>query len=144
MENVIPIDQLESAIDQAVEKMARGVATLRAKGIMAEMDEEVSFQAVVVFDWQSLNIAKDEVGETTGIQGGTTSEVQGGSTSSRQTGTTTSKQTGTTTSNQTGTTTSDQTGTTTTNREVNEDRHEEQQTDYGHDEKTTVDTSYTQ
>lgn len=62
MENVIPIAQLPAFIDEAIAKVTEGVRLARERGILAELPKEIQIDAVVVTDWQALEVISKETG----------------------------------------------------------------------------------
>lgn len=63
--DVVPIEDLDSCIDAAIEKINAGVAALRARGIQAELPSEVKFSMVVVKRWQALEVAAVQTQQAT-------------------------------------------------------------------------------
>lgn len=53
---VIPIDQLRSAVSQAIMQACLGVDDTRGRGMVIDMPEEVDIQCTVVFGWQELEM----------------------------------------------------------------------------------------
>ena len=58
---VIPIEQLRSAVSQAILEACKGVSDTRDKGIVIDLPKEFDIQATIVFGWQSLEIRSESV-----------------------------------------------------------------------------------
>lgn len=60
--DVLPIDQVRSAVAEAIMQACLGVDDVRGKGIIIDLPEFVDVQCVVVMEWQSLEIRSESTG----------------------------------------------------------------------------------
>lgn len=82
MENIVPIDQLDSHISKVLEKIRYGVAAQRNSGLICDMPEEVIFDCQVIFKFQSLAVRRvSEIVEDSNRTEGSTTTDSGTSTS---------------------------------------------------------------
>lgn len=81
MENVVPIEQLDSFIEEVIAKVNAGAWAARQKGVAANLPEAIQFQVTVVKQWQveSLAATVERLSTQSEHQGGTTRETQTGS-----------------------------------------------------------------
>lgn len=79
MENIVRISDLSRFVQDTLDGIRNGVAAARATGLLVELPEEVSFTALVIQDWQALEITGSDKTESREEQGGGTTEVQNSS-----------------------------------------------------------------
>jgi hypothetical protein len=79
MENIVRISELPKFIEDTVLAVSSGLAAARAKGVLVDMPKEIQFTAIVVSDFQALEMNGGSVVESVETQGGTNKETVDGS-----------------------------------------------------------------
>lgn len=90
MENIVRISDLPKFIEDTVLAVNNGLAAARAKGVQVDMPKEITFSAIVISEFQSLELQGGNVVEQVEEQGGGSKETTTGEDSQR----TQSQQTG--------------------------------------------------
>ena len=80
MENVVPIEELDSFISEVIAKVNAGLSVAREAGVTVKMPREIQVSAIVVKQWQVEGLEFTTRRETNenGTQGGKTTETQNG------------------------------------------------------------------
>lgn len=90
MENIVRISDLPKFIEDTVLAVNAGLAAARVKGVLVDMPKEIQFSAIVVSDFQALELQGGDVVESVEEQGGGSKETTTGEdtqrTQSEQTG----------------------------------------------------------
>ena len=71
MPEFMPIGDLRSAVNQAIDSIAAAVADQRDRGLLVDMPEEIQFQANLIYGWQVLEMRSESVGVSAETTGGT-------------------------------------------------------------------------
>lgn len=97
MENIVKMEDIGDCVARTIRGISEGILTAREGGIQAEFTEdgEISFNMVVVRDFQTLEVLRSENGDQTETEGGSTRETQNGTRSEEQNGTRSEEQNGT-------------------------------------------------
>jgi hypothetical protein len=71
MPEFMPIGDLRVSINQAIDSIAAAVADQRDRGLLVDMPESIDFQAILIFDWQALEMRVESTGVSAETTGGT-------------------------------------------------------------------------
>lgn len=78
MQNIVPIEELDSFISEVIAKVNAGLSVAREAGVTVKMPREIQVSAFVVKKWQVEELEFTTRRETSenGTQGGKTTESQ--------------------------------------------------------------------
>jgi len=129
MENIVPIEEFGTFVQECVAEINKGLAASRASGILVEMPESLQVSALVVRRWQpeEFQIIGAKESKEEGLQGGITTETQ----------------VGTTTETQGGSTAETQEGDSTETVSSNDQSSKQDASENKHTQKTETETNYT-
>jgi len=76
LQNIVRIDEISECVERTIAGVREGVAAARRAGIQVELPAEITFEMIVIKDFQLLEVETSENGTTQEIQGGESRETR--------------------------------------------------------------------